>query len=141
MVNNQNNVRVGVASWIINPSGLILMGLRLGTHGAETWGAPGGHLEVGETPIQTAIRETMEETGIDLSHEDITAVAWTNDIFQDSNRHYITSHCVTHIKNDVVPKLCEPNKCAEWRWFDRNELPRNLFLPARNFFQMHPFSK
>lgn len=31
----------------------------------QTWGAPKGHLEPGETPLQAAIRETLEETGID----------------------------------------------------------------------------
>ncbi|MBO4745579.1 MAG: NUDIX domain-containing protein [Alphaproteobacteria bacterium] len=139
MGNSSNTVRVGVASWIINPSGQILMGHRLGVHGGGMWGAPGGHLEFGETPIQTAIRETMEETAIDLSHDDVVAVAWTNDIFQDSKKHYITIHCLTYIKNDVVPKLCEPNKCAEWRWFNRNELPRDLFLPAKHFFEEYQF--
>lgn len=31
------------------------------------WLPPGGHIEPNETPVDAAIRETMEETGIDIS--------------------------------------------------------------------------
>ncbi len=40
--------------------------LRSASH--QTWGAPKGHLEPGETPLQAATRETLEETGIDDLH-------------------------------------------------------------------------
>lgn len=36
------------------------------------WGIPGGKLEKSETPISAAIRETMEETGFDISKQKIT---------------------------------------------------------------------
>jgi 8-oxo-dGTP pyrophosphatase MutT (NUDIX family) len=32
------------------------------------WLQPGGHLEPGESPAQAAVRETLEETGIDAAH-------------------------------------------------------------------------
>lgn len=37
---------------------------RRGRRGALTWSLPKGHLEVGETPEQTAVREIEEETGV-----------------------------------------------------------------------------
>ena len=37
------------------------------TSQGNTWGIPGGKLEKGETYIQAAIRETKEETGLDIS--------------------------------------------------------------------------
>lgn len=35
------------------------------------WGIPGGKLEKGETPIEAAKRETLEETGFDISKQSI----------------------------------------------------------------------
>ncbi len=39
-------------------------------YGGHAWGAPGGVVETGETPMEAAIRETSEEVGLDvtLSH-------------------------------------------------------------------------
>ena len=134
---NNNFVRVGVASWIINQKGDILMGLRRGSHGSGTWAPPGGHMEFGETPIQTAIRETTEETGIILNSESVVVVDFTNDIFITKNKHYITIHCISHINTNITPKVQEPDKCAEWQWFAQNNLPTNLFLSAENFIRKH----
>lgn len=44
-----------------------LLGKRLNSHGEGTWAFPGGKVEVGESFLSTAIRETLEETGIDVS--------------------------------------------------------------------------
>jgi 8-oxo-dGTP pyrophosphatase MutT (NUDIX family) len=44
----------------------------------ENWGLPKGHVERGETPEQTALREVSEETGIgDLElHEPLDTIDW-----------------------------------------------------------------
>lgn len=44
----------------------VLLQLRAGwTHGGGTWALPGGALDSHENPVQAAIREAYEETGID----------------------------------------------------------------------------
>ncbi len=42
----------------------------------ESWGSPGGWLEPGESAVQAAVREVLEETGIELSEEQLRAVAY-----------------------------------------------------------------
>jgi 8-oxo-dGTP diphosphatase len=37
---------------------------------------PGGHVELGETPEQAAMRETREELGLDVSVRRLVAVIW-----------------------------------------------------------------
>ena len=54
-------VRVGVGVFVWR-DGRFIMGQRLGSHGANTWSVPGGHLEFGESWEDCAIREVKEET-------------------------------------------------------------------------------
>lgn len=57
----------GVA--IIDSKNRVLLGCRSKKPFMNRWSVPGGEREVllNETPIQTAFRETLEETGIDLT--------------------------------------------------------------------------
>lgn len=80
--------RVGVAAIIKDRDGRVVLGRRKGSHGAGHWQLPGGHLEFGEEILACAERETLEETGLKVHGSEIVAV--TNDVFAESNKHYIT---------------------------------------------------
>lgn len=125
------HVRVGVAVVIIR-DGKILLGERIGAHGANTWATPGGHLEMGEEIAACAIRETLEETGLKVS--DVSQLGFSNDVFNPLNKHYVTLYVVA---NDVEgePEIMEPNKCLGWQWFALDELPKPLFLSLENFLK------
>ncbi len=56
-------VYAGVGVWV-EREGKILVGFRLGDHGGNSWSPPGGTVEPGEVPKQTAARELKEETGL-----------------------------------------------------------------------------
>jgi 8-oxo-dGTP pyrophosphatase MutT (NUDIX family) len=48
--------------------GLVVQGpliLLISTQGGRRWQLPKGHIEPGETPEETAVREVREETGVD----------------------------------------------------------------------------
>ncbi|EXJ83525.1 hypothetical protein A1O1_07148 [Capronia coronata CBS 617.96] len=57
-----------------------LLGMRLGSHGADTWALPGGHLEFNETFEECAAREVLEETGLVLDPESLRFLTATNDL-------------------------------------------------------------
>ena len=60
--------RVGGRLLLIDPDGrLLLIHERTDDLAATFWITPGGGLEAGETPQQAAIRETYEETGIEIT--------------------------------------------------------------------------
>ena len=51
----------------------VLLIEKLRGHGAGKVNAPGGHIEVGETPEECAIREAFEEVGIAVLNADVRA--------------------------------------------------------------------
>ena len=124
-------VRVGVAVVIIR-DGKILLGERIGSHGANTWATPGGHLEMGEEIEACAIRETLEETGLEVS--EVSPLGFSNDVFNPLNKHYVTLYVVAS-GVEGEPEIMEPNKCLAWQWFGLDELPEPLFLSLENFLK------
>lgn len=118
-------VKVGVGVLILNKN-KILLGKRISGHNKGTWQSAGGHLEFGERFEECVIREVKEETGLMIKN--IKQVVATNDIFPNDKKHYVTVFFVCKFKKGV-PKPLEPDKCSEWRWFDKGNLPKNLFLP------------
>ncbi len=117
--------RVGVGVIVLR-EGLVLLGLRHGSHGAGTWGLPGGHLEFGESIEECAVREVLEETGLE-----VTAIAhgpYTSDMFHSEHKHYVTLFTVAQCAVGE-PRVLEPQKCARWEWFPWSGLPSPLFQP------------
>ncbi|MBO4480565.1 MAG: NUDIX domain-containing protein [Alphaproteobacteria bacterium] len=129
-------VRVGIGCWIFSPTGQVLLGKRLSTHGNGTWAPPGGHLEFGESPEKCASRELMEETGIIIPENKFHIISFTNDIFPD--KHYVTLHYRADNVVDV-PQIQEPDKCERWEWFNLDKLPLPLFLPAYNLLRQKSY--
>lgn len=126
-----NHPRVGVGVFVLR-NGKFLMGQRQGSHGEGTWSLPGGHLEYGETPEETAAREVSEEMAVGLANICFGAV--TNDIFDEEKKHYITVW-VTSDWESGEPKIMEPEKCVALGWYDFDTLPEPLFLPWRQLLK------
>lgn len=58
--------RVGVAAFVVDDRGFVLVGKRKGSHGSGTLALPGGHLEWQESWEDCIVREVKEETGISI---------------------------------------------------------------------------
>ncbi|CAJ2500406.1 Uu.00g032590.m01.CDS01 [Anthostomella pinea] len=143
--------RVGVAAIVCNAKGELVMGKRAGSHGSGTWAFPGGHLEMTESFIECAERETLEETGLRVRGTGVVAV--TNDVF-DGAKHYITIFVRCEmIERDAQPEILEPDKCEGWHWMRWEDVRRwcehhddeaaewsgeRCFLPIRNLVREHP---
>ncbi len=120
-------IRVGLSIVILNPQGKILAGKRKAQHGFGTWGLAGGHLEFGETFEEGAIRETLEEVGLEL--RDIEILCTTNNFFDNRKKHYVTIFLIGHVSDDP-PQILEPDKVETWEYFDSlYTLPQPHFLP------------
>jgi 8-oxo-dGTP diphosphatase len=131
--------KVGIGVLILK-DGKVLFGKRKSAHGEGTWAPPGGHLEYGETPEDCAIRETLEETGIQIKN--IRKGPYTNDIYTNEHKHYITLFIIADYKSGE-PKAMEPDKCEKWEWVNWGNLPHPLFLTIQHLLEQgfDPFKK
>ena len=100
---------VGVAAIIIKGS-KVLLGKRKNSHGAGCWQFPGGHMEFKETAKECAEREVFEETGLNIKK--IRMGPYTNDVFENENKHYITLFVFAEYGSGLLT-LKEPEKCSE----------------------------
>lgn len=126
------HVQVGVGVLVLQ-EGLVLLGRRKGSHGAGTWSAPGGALEFGEEILDGAARELREETG--LSASSLELGPYTNDVFADDRKHFVTIFVVAR-GLDGAPANLELEKCEGWAWFRWGEWPTPLFQPARSLLAL-----
>src|SRR5690606_31129394 len=126
-----NNPRVGIGVFVFK-DGKFLMLKRQGSHGSGSWSVPGGHLEFGESFADTAKREVLEETGLEIKNIRFGAV--TNDIFLAENKHYANVWMLSDWESGEE-KIMEPNKATDIAWFDFDTLPSPLFLPWQELLE------
>jgi 8-oxo-dGTP diphosphatase len=126
--------KIGVGV-IIKKSGKVLLGKRIGSHGAYTWSFPGGHIDNNETPELAAKREVLEETGLIV--ENLVPAGFTFDHFSDVNTDYLTLFYSCNWTGGT-PQVIEANKCLEWSWFPIDELPEPLFTPIASLLKQMP---
>ena len=100
----------------------VLMGLREYIPGNPVWTYPGGRGSVNETMIDTLKREIKEEIGI--SKINFIKVVGQKDGVKDGDKVYFVECEIFE-----EPKLMEPQKFKEWKWFPINNLPKNLIDP------------
>jgi 8-oxo-dGTP diphosphatase len=133
-----NHLQVGVGVLIINEKNQILLGHRVSTEDTggifepNTWTLPGGKMDYNETIYECAIREVKEETNLDI--RDLEVYSANDDIAPD--RHFVTLEMTAGILDGQV-KVMEPNKIDEWRWFDMDNLPDNLYSPSMKFIDKY----
>lgn len=101
----------------------ILLGKRLGSYRAGTYGCPGGRLQRSETLIDCSKRELVEETS--LVANALHYVGVIREYQEDHNYNFI--HFVYYCEDfSGEPKTMEPTKCEGWQWYPLDTLPENL---------------
>lgn len=95
----------------------VLLGFRQNTEFLDQqWSLPGGRIELGETPQVSALRESLEEVGVEPIN--------LNFLIQLSDPNVDCQHYV-YVCDDWQGELinAEPHLCREVSWFDIEAVP------------------
>lgn len=112
------------AGALIENSGRLLLVRRGIDPFLDCWDIPGGHCENGEHPADTAVRETLEETGWAIVPTEIFGIWMESD---GTDHSLIVYYRARPIEQVAPPQAAET---AELRWFDAGSLPENLAFPG-----------
>lgn len=130
---------LGVGVMIIK-EGKILLGLRNSNkekasselQGQGTWTMPGGKVEFMEKLVDAAKRELEEETSLKATKLDLLCIS--DDM--TNTAHYVTVGFIVREYTGEA-KAMEPETILEWKWFDLNDLPTNLYNPSKKCIEKY----
>jgi 8-oxo-dGTP pyrophosphatase MutT (NUDIX family) len=110
---------------IINQNNEILLIKRASN---EKWAMPSGNIELGESPLESALREAREETGILVKSKSLIGIYDTlkNKVPSALQRYFILFLCEPVEPNIALPESTDPNEVLELAWFSQNNIPKNL---------------
>lgn len=100
--------------------------------GQGTWTMPGGKVEFMEKLVDAAKRELQEETGLTATKLDFLCVS---DDMTDT-AHYVTVGFVAREYMGEI-KTMEPETILEWKWFNLDDLPNNLYKPSQKCIEKY----
>ena len=93
--------------------------------GEGTWTMPGGKVEFMEKLVDADKRELEEETSLVATKLDLLCIS---DDMTDT-AHYVTvGFIVSEYEGEV--KTMEPETIMEWKCFDIDDLPINIYKPS-----------
>ena len=115
-------IGVGATTLVFNDKNELLLNLRTDTN---TWGIPGGSMELYETIEETAIRELKEETGITADKLELVAVLSGKDFYYEypNGDKMCTVIVLFKVMNYNGRLKISDNESKELRFFPLTNLP------------------
>lgn len=129
MVQGKDYIGVGCGAFILNEKNELLLQQRNKAPEREYWSIPGGKVEMFEKMEDAIKREVLEETGVEIEIIDLLGIC--NHIVESEKSHWMSPSFLCKIKNGGVPKIMEPTKHLDMKWFDLNNLPSNITITTK----------
>lgn len=109
----------------------VLMQLRSDT---RTWGFPGGSSELGDSLLETAQRELLEETGLTASSWNfVTMLSGQEFLYTYPNGDQIYNVSAVYVARGISGELCSDHEGLELRWFEMDDLPADETGPIKRW--------
>ena len=126
IVGHRPLILVGAVTILIDESGRILLEQR--RFPKESWGLPGGLMELGESTEDVARREVMEETGLTVKDlQLINVYSGPNHFVVAENGDEFFVVTVAYYTRDFEGKLeVDKKESISFQFFDPNKLPSKM---------------
>jgi ADP-ribose pyrophosphatase YjhB (NUDIX family) len=128
-----------VCVFIVNDKNEVLLYRRI-----NTWYEPnklalvGGLVDEGENPEQAAVRESKEETTLEINPVSLTFLTTVEDVRKDIlyKIHYFLTQDF-----HGTPRNVEPDRCAELVWHPLTSLPNDTIEIIKNLTEKYVTSR
>ena len=129
-VGDQPLIMVGSTVLVLDDSDRLLMMKR---SDSGNWGVPGGAMELGETTEETAIRELLEETGLEVRELTLFGVFSGKELYyRYPSGEEVYNVSVVYLAHDVHGKIkLSDGEHYDFQYFDLAHLPENVSPPVK----------
>lgn len=133
LIGHRPVIMVGAGVLVTDKQGRLLLGKRSDN---QSWGIPGGTMEIGETVEETARRETKEETGLELGPVRLFGVFSGPELFYTyPSGDQVYNVSIVYEASDFTGRIEESDdplaEHSTLRFFDADHLPEPLSPPIR----------
>jgi len=136
LIGHRPILMVGAAILIVDQDQRLLL-MRRSDSGC--WGPPGGAVEPGERVEAAAIRESLEETGLNIAQMSLFGVFSGPELYYVyPNGDEVYNVNIVYLSRDFSGQVSLNHEHTEWRWFSRDEIPAEIsppMLPALEQFK------
>jgi 8-oxo-dGTP diphosphatase len=108
---------------LVNGNNEVLLGRRAKEPNKDLWGMPGRFTNYGEHPKDTAVRETLEETGWRAEVQGLVGVYLETALGDPSSEHRVS---VTYALKAIAQVQKPDAESTELAWFPLNSLPSDI---------------
>jgi ADP-ribose pyrophosphatase YjhB (NUDIX family) len=118
---------VGATVFVLNDKNQLLLLKRADNH---CWGPPGGAVEPGEVVEDSARRETLEETGLEIGELTLFGVfSGADQFYRYPNGDEIHNVTIVYLAHAPDGKIHISEEHTDWKYFALNEIPLEISPP------------
>jgi len=120
---------VGAAVFVLDNQNRLLL-MKRSDNGC--WSVPGGATEPGEVVEDAAIRETLEETNLEIGAMSLFGVFSGPELYYKyPNGDEVYNVTIMYLSHDWHGEVELNDEHTEWRWFRADEIPEDASPPIK----------